>query len=329
LEAIVTPLTGLIRNPHLFPLAPSQPRLTVETFADPVAGEGEALVTVTAAGLHRIVKALADGSHYGASAEFPFIPGIDGVGRLDDGRRVYFFVARPPFGTMAELCVTRRASVYPLADHLKDAEIAGSANPAMSSWAALTLRAKIAPEESVLILGATGVSGQLAVQIAKRLGAGRVVAAARHLEAMEPLKALGADATIGLDAASFREELKAHKIDIVLDYLWGAPAEAFFEAISQKGLSHTPSRMRYIQIGNSAAPEITLPAAALRSTAIEVLGSGFGSAPMEKLLAAIGDFLVEAARAPFTFRVHGISLAEVGAAWNQPEGGSRIVILPR
>ena len=180
-----------------------------------------------------------------------------------------------------------------------------------------------------MILGATGASGQLAVQIAKRLGAEHVVAAARNLNALEPLKALGADATIGLDAASIRAELARNKTDIVLDYLWGPPAEAFFESISQKGLSHTSSRMRYIQIGSSAGADIKLPAAVLRSTAIEVLGSGFGAAPMEKLLLAIGDFLAEAARRPFAFRVHGVPLRDVEAAWSQPEGGSRIVILPR
>jgi NADPH:quinone reductase-like Zn-dependent oxidoreductase len=295
-----------------------------ESFADPVAAEGEAIVTVTAAGLHRVVKSIADGSHYTASASFPFIPGIDGVGLLDDGSRVYFFMARSPYGTFAERSVTMRATCYPLPDHLDGAEIAGSINPAMSSWAALKLRAEFAAGESVLILGASGVSGRLAIQIARRLGAKRVVGAARNPGAIE-----GADAAIALDAASLRAELAANKIDVVLDYLWGPPAEAFFEAVSAKGLKNAGSRMRYIQIGSSAAANANLQAASLRGTDILVLGSGFGSASMPKLLKAMGEFIAEAAREPFKFKIKGVPLREIETHWHADEQGARIVILPK
>ena len=169
------------------------------SFAEPVAGDGERLVSVTAAGLHPIVKALAKGTHYGSSRELPFVAGVDGVGRLEDGTRVFFGVARSPFGTLSERSVAANWMCLPLPEGVDDVTAAGIANPAMSSWVALTARAKFVAGESVLVLGATGVAGQLAVQIAKRLGARRVVAAGRNPQSLEKLKALGADAVISLD----------------------------------------------------------------------------------------------------------------------------------
>jgi NADPH:quinone reductase-like Zn-dependent oxidoreductase len=216
------------------------PRYT--TFADPIATEGEKLVSVSAAGLHPIVKALAKGTHYGSSAEFPFVAGVDGVGKLEDGTRVYFGIARSPFGTFAERSLAASWMCLPLPDAVDDVTAAGIANPAMSSWAALTARAKFVAGESVLILGATGVAGQLAVQIAKRLRARRVVAAGRNPQALEKLKTLGADEVISLDqeqaplVSAFRTEIAEAGVDIVLDYLWGQPAELVLQAISQKGL---------------------------------------------------------------------------------------------
>src|SRR5579871_1486079 len=154
------------------------------TFEEPVAGEEELLVTVTAAGLHPIVKALANGTHYGSTGILPFVPGVDGVGRLQDGTRVFFGAGRPPFGSFAEKTVTGAATYIPLPDGLSDEAAAGLANPGMSSWVALTARAKFVAGESVLILGATGSAGQLAVQIAKRMGARRVIGARRNPEAL-------------------------------------------------------------------------------------------------------------------------------------------------
>ena len=131
------------------------------SFEEPVAGEGEVLVNVSAAGLHPIVKSLANGSHYGSTGVLPFVPGVDGVGRLADGRRVFFGAVRSPFGTFAERTVASGKMCLELPEGLEDAVAAGLANPAMSSWAALKARAKFVAGESVLVLGATGVAGQL------------------------------------------------------------------------------------------------------------------------------------------------------------------------
>ena len=205
-----------------------------------------------------------------ARAALPLIPGVDGVGRLEDGTRVYFGVSRPPFGTFAERAVTNAAFSVRLPDGLDALTAAGIANPGMSSWVALRVsRAQFRAGESVLILGATGAAGQLAVQIAKRLGARRVVASGRDPQALESLKELGADAVISLEqsrealVAAFRGEIVEHGVDVVLDYLWGEPAESMLAAIAQKGLSHAAPRIRFVQIGQSARATITLPGATL------------------------------------------------------------------
>jgi NADPH:quinone reductase-like Zn-dependent oxidoreductase len=304
-----------------------------DTFADAVAAEGEKLVHVTAAALHLIVKSLVNGTHYGSTGQLPFIPGVDGVGRLEDGTRVYFGIARPPFGTFSELALASGRMCLPLPEGLDDVTAAAIANPAMSSWVALTARAKCVGGESVLILGATGVAGQLAVQIAKRFGAHRVIAASRNPEALEKLNNLGADAVILLEQddpliSAFRAEYTGAGVDIILDYLWGKPAEAALEAISQKGLSHAASRIRFVQIGSSTGKDISLSAATLRSSGLELIGSGFGSASFDQIRQAIAEFFLEAAKAHFQFHTQTAPLHAVEALWSKAEQGARSVFQP-
>jgi NADPH:quinone reductase-like Zn-dependent oxidoreductase len=302
------------------------------TFADPVPVEGERLVTITAAGLHPIVKALAKGAHYASTGLLPLVPGVDGVGKLADGTRVYFGIARPPFGSFSERGLASGFMCIPLPDGLDDVTAAAIANPAMSSWVALTARAKFTPGESVLILGATGVAGQLSIQIAKYLGARRVVAAGRG--SLDKLKNLGADAVIQTDrepasvVAAFRAELADSGIDVVLDYLWGQPAENFLEALLEKGLKKSSLCVRFIQIGNSADKTITLPAAILRSSGLELLGSGFGSASFDQIRQAVTSFFDAAAKHPFQVRTRAVSLRDVEALWNTGEEGVRLVFQP-
>jgi NADPH:quinone reductase-like Zn-dependent oxidoreductase len=303
-------------------------------FDDPVATEGEALVTVSAVGLHQIVKSLATGRHYGSTGALGFVPGVDGVGRLADGTRVYFGASHSPFGSFAERCVTARAMCLPVPEALDDATIAAMMNPGMSSWAALTERAQFVAGESVLILGASGVAGQLAVQIAKRLGARRVVATGRNPELLENCARLGADAVISLSqqpealVEALRSEFSQNKIDVVLDYVWGSPAERSMEAILQKGLQHAARRIRYLQIGSVAGPTISLPAATLRSSGLELYGSGFGSVSMERIFQALRDFLNEAARKPFQMKVKTAPLRDVESLWNFADPGVRLVFQP-
>jgi NADPH2:quinone reductase len=316
---------------------------TYTSFADPVPNPdaGEVLVHVRAAALHRIVRSLANGTHYGSAGILPFVPGVDGVGLLQSpfgdlpaGTRVLFGNARPPFGTFAEQSLASGAMLIPVPAALPDATAAAIANPAMSSAVAL-MRANFQPGESVLILGATGTSGQLAVQIAKSRGARRVVATGRNPEALEKLKSLGADEIISLDqdhprlTAQFKDEFNQFTPDIVLDYLWGPPAETLLSAIAQKGLSHTAPRIRYVQIGNMAGPTISLPAATLRSSGLELLGSGFGSASLDQIRQAILAFFDQIATIPLHFALKTAPLSEVTALWNTPESeATRLVFIP-
>ncbi len=303
-------------------------------FTEPVAGDGEKVVTVTAVGLHPIVKSLASGKHYGSTGQLPFVPGLDGVGRLEDGTKVYFGAPRSPFGSLAQRTLTNESMYLRIPEELDDVMVAAIMNPGMSSWAALTERIQLTRGEGVLILGATGVAGRMAVQIAKRLGAGAVIAAGRNLDGLDEVKQLGADAVIPLEQdrekliGAFRSEFAENKISVVLDYLWSNPAELLLEAIVQKGLQQVAARIRYLQIGSVAGPTISLSAATLRSSGLEIYGSGFGSISMERIFQSLAEFLKEAVNKPFVIETKAVPLRDVERMWGEPQSGTRIVFQP-
>ncbi|HET6347738.1 MAG TPA: zinc-binding alcohol dehydrogenase family protein, partial [Candidatus Krumholzibacteria bacterium] len=163
-------------------------------FDAPVPVANEVRVLMHAAALSNLVRAQASGKHYSASLDLPFIPGVDGAGVLEDGRRVFVAFPRAPFGTMAEQTVVARDLWVHIPDDIDDVTAAAIGNPGMSSWAALKDRARFVPGESVLINGATGVSGRLAIQIARHFGAKRIVVTGRNTSQRAALLALGADA---------------------------------------------------------------------------------------------------------------------------------------
>lgn len=300
---------------------------TYESFPDPVAEQGETLIHVRAAGLHPIVKALAAGAHYASTNQVPMIPGIDGVGTLPDGSRVYFGFARSPFGTMGELTVAPHARYIPVPDGLSDAVAAAIANPGMSAWMSLKARAALAAGETVLIMGATGVAGQLAIQVARYLGAKRVIGAGRNVDAIAS-EDLDAVISLAQPEDAIRETLlkeAAQGIDVVIDYLWGRPTELVLEALA-KGFKPTATRAtRLVEVGESAGKTITLPAAVLRSIDLKLLGSGFGAAPLDQILAAIPTLFSLAATGALKIAVEPVPLADVAAAWTRVEKGRRIV----
>ena len=298
------------------------------SFANPSAQPGELKLRVTASALTPLTRARASGQHYSSSGQFPLVPGVDGTGRGEDGQRVYFLLPRAPYGALAEETVAPVAHCIALPDGLDDVTAAAIANPGMSSWAALTERARFKAGETVLINGATGASGQLAVQIAKHMGAGKVIATGRDEGALHALASLGADVLIPLtgDAddleAKFKEQF-AQRIDAVLDYLWGVSAERLLIAAAKASPEGIP--VRFVQIGNASGANITLPGAVLRSSAIELMGSGLGSVPLERLLAAIGGVFKAAIAARLTLAAKTMPLPEIGAAWALSER-QRIVI---
>lgn len=290
-------------------------------FAEPVPEAGDTRVAVTAAAISPVVRGRASGQHYSASGRFPFIAGLDGVGRLDDGRRVYFILQRAPYGSMAERAAVPAAHCLPLPDDLDDLTAAAIANPGMSSWAALTERARLQPGETVLVNGATGTAGRLAVQIARHLGARRVIATGRDADALRAAAALGADVTIPLGAEDLEDRFKAQfaeGVDVVLDYLWGPSAERLLAAGAKAGPEGRP--IRFVQIGAISGAEIALPGAVLRSSAITLLGSGIGSVPPDRMAAAIGGLLQAAGPAGLRIAATPVPLAEVEQAWSRDDG---------
>lgn len=293
-----------------------------DEFDEPIVQAGEVLVKVSAAGLSQLVRGQAAGRHYSSSTVLPFIPGVDGVGRLADGRRVYFAFPRSPFGSMAELTVVQSSQYVALPEELDDVTAAAAANPGMSSWVALNERAKFVAGETVLINGATGVSGRLAIQIAKYLGARRVIATGRNEASVAGLPSLGADSVIALDQSPeqltevFRKEIKESGVNVILDYLWGASAESLIAAVAGHGSGEAEPRIRYVQIGSVTGQTITLSSGALRSSGLELLGSGLGSVSNEVLVKNIGEFMKAVVPGKLKIAAQAVPLSQVSEAWS-------------
>jgi NADPH:quinone reductase-like Zn-dependent oxidoreductase len=213
---------------------------------------GHRIVDVTASALSHVTRSKASGSHYSSKGTFPFVAGLDGAGRCENGQRVYFFWPQAPFGAMAQQCLVSEANCVRLPDTVDDVTAAAIAIPGMSSWAALVERARFVAGETVLINGATGTSGRLAVQIAKHLGAAKIIATGRNAAALASLEQAGADVVISLeqdaDALSHAFQSQFHEgVDVVLDYVWGASALSLLIAAARTLAEDEP--LRFVQIG--------------------------------------------------------------------------------
>jgi len=304
-------------------------------FDTPMAKPGEELISVRASALSNFSKSRASGWHYSADGKFPAVAGSDGVGITQDGRRVYFALPETPFGALAELCPVDSRRVVELPDSLDDITAAAIANPGMSAWAALVERAHLVARETVLVNGATGTAGRLAVQLAKHLGAGKVIATGRNLEELEEVKQLGADIaipfTLGMlhpsGAKDYENALKqvfASGIDVVVDYLWGESAKTVVAAIAKAAEDGTP--VRFVHVGGaSREANIELPGAALRSSPIVLMGSGIGSVGASTLLRAIGSVFAVVQPAGLKIATRVVPLSDVEEVWDKAPGKPRLV----
>ncbi|WP_336670571.1 zinc-binding dehydrogenase [Tsukamurella sp. USMM236] len=281
---------------------------------DPAAGPDLVAVSMRAVPLHNLARGIADGRHYAAPATPGFVIGVDGVGVTEDGRRVY--VSAP--GTAAPTIAVPASALVDVPDALDDLQAAAAVNAVMSSWMAMTVRARVHPGQTVLVLGATGGSGRPAVAVARHLGA-RVIAAGRNTDV---LATVGADATIDLGApeAEIAEALRREKIDVVVDYLWGRPAELTLAALEKRGPSE------FVQIGTMAGAEIALPGALLRSTDIRLLGSGFGSFTAQEVAAARPDILSAVVELGIAMDVTAVPAESVAEVWRADTAGTRVVL---
>jgi len=304
-----------------------------DDFPDPVPQNADEIVlAVKAAAVKNIDKLRAGGSHYASYTKLPVVVGLDGVGLLEDGTRVY---AAGVTGMIAQKALIRKGQFVVLPAGLDDSTAAALPNAGMGAAMALLSRAGLSKGENVLVNGATGVTGRLAVQLARHYGASTILATGRDPSSLEQLTGLGATEVLALgqeDSAFVKRIRDLHErspINVVIDYLWGHPAELILQALKGSG-AFTP-RVRFVTVGSMAGENITLPSGILRSSAIELLGSGIGSlskAEMEYfysrilpemfLLAASGDLRLPTETAP---------LSEIAQAWNKPiDAGKRLVI---
>ena len=296
------------------------------------ASGNEVVVDVLAVGLHPRVRSGAAGAHYTSTGTLPMIPGTDGVGRLPDGRRIYFVASNDTLGTMADKALADTGRAINLPDDVDIAKVAAAMNPAMSSWVALRRRVPLESGQSVLVLGATGNAGTMAVQIAKRLGAGRVVGAGRDPDRLQALASFGADEVVPLtsdsDGAARALGAAAGEADIVIDYLWGKPAEQAMTALLT-ARSDRSRALNWIQIGAMAGPTIELPSVALRSANLRIQGNGQGAVSTAAYLAELPSLVDEINAGTIAVSPRVMSLADVEAIWTRPDPpGERTVLVP-
>jgi len=301
--------------------------------APAAAGDHDMVIDVIAAGLHPRVRSQADGSHYTSTGALPLVPGIDGVGRGADGLLRYFILPDTRMGAMAEQTVidTRRSII--LSPDSDPIAVAAAMNPAMSSWIALRQRVQFRPGQNILILGATGNAGQLAVQIAKLLGAGQIIAAGRDTARLVGLPALGATGTVPLDAdagtAARRLGRATADVDVVIDYLWGQPAAATMTAVVT-GRADRGKLLTWIEVGSAAGPAAPVPSAALRAARFQLIGSGQGSVSTREILAELPALAREITSGTFGIDARPTPLTQVEQAWAEAaQSTQRIVLTPR
>ncbi|YCK39989.1 quinone oxidoreductase family protein [Actinomadura sp. ATCC 39365] len=290
--------------------------------SDPAERRDELVVEVLAAGLHHLTRAKANGSHYSGKGMYPLVPGVDGVVRDKEGNLRYVVLDDTALGTFADrtLIDPRRSVILP--DGVDPVRIAAAMNPAMSSWVALRRRVDFRAGQRVLVLGATGNAGRMAVQIAKLFGAAHVIAAGRDATRLRALTALGADETITFDDIG-----RAADVDVVIDYVWGEPAAgALIPMLTARADRAVP--LTWIQIGSVAGQSAPIPSAALRSARLQIVGSGIGSVPARDILAELPELASAVTAGAIDVRARAVPLPQVAQAWTD-ETEDRIVLVPQ
>jgi NADPH:quinone reductase-like Zn-dependent oxidoreductase len=296
-----------------------------DEFDEPTSGSEQAVVEVLAAGVNPVDVAICAGRFYAGRPPLPSIAGREGVGVLDGGR-VYFDAPIAPFGSMAERALIDPSSTYPVPDRLEDGVAVALGISGLAAWLALTWRAQLKEGEHVLVLAASGVLGQIAVQAARLLGAARVVAAARSQEGLERCLELGADAAVRLgepdDLAGAFTEAAEGRIDVVVDPLFGEPLVAAINAASFGA--------RLVQVGAGAGADATLPSAAIRGKLLVIMGHTNFAAPPEIKRDAYRQLADAAARGELRVDTDPLPLEQVGEAWDRLASGShkKIVLVP-
>ncbi|HTX29091.1 MAG TPA: zinc-binding alcohol dehydrogenase family protein [Streptosporangiaceae bacterium] len=304
-----------------------------EEFPAPVAGPGEVIIDVKAVAVENVDKLVAAGQHYASRqyiSQLPAIPGFDGVGTLPDGTVAGFGNPRPPYGALAEQTVVAAGHVVPIPEGI-DPAVAVVLATAVTGMSIKTA-AGFVPGETVLIQGATGVAGRLAVKVARLLDAGRIVATGRDDHALREVQALGADLTVNTavpdDAlAQAFAEARGEGYDVVLDFLWGRPTEILLRTLVPASFAfRKPTRL--IQVGESAGSTLTLAADSLRTSGVEIYGAARGLNPAT-MSEVYGQIVQWAQTGTLTFDLEKVPLSQIETAWQRTDlRGRRLVVVP-
>ncbi|GAA0931639.1 quinone oxidoreductase family protein [Pseudonocardia zijingensis] len=297
----------------------------------PAGSEGQVVVEVLAAPITPLDLLCATGTSYFGQPPTPYVPGVQGVGRAG-GRLVWFPTSAgmaPGDGSMAERAAVAEPDLVPLPDGADPVEIAALGLSAVAAHMALTWRGELAPGEQVIVLGAGGVVGQAAVQLARAAGARRVIAGARSPAAQERAAEAGADAVVALDTEDVDELARRFTavadgpVDLVLDPLYGAPAAAAARALCPHG--------RLVNLGSSASETCPIDSSTLRSRSLRLLGYTNNALTREQRAAAVATVAEHAVRGALTVAHEVVPLAEAGTAWQRQADGrvaGRAVLRP-
>jgi len=295
---------------------------------------GEVLVSVKAVALKHLDKSRAKGTHYSTEGDLADarVIGGDGVCVLPDGSRVYALGAG---GMMAEKAVVATDRTVLLPAGLDDLVAAALPNAVFGAAMALRFRAGIEPGDTVLVNGATGFTGRVAVQLARYYGAGRVIATGRNPKSLQELPALGVDEIVSTqqeDAAFIEALQRIHRvtpINVVIDYLWGHTAEMILASLKGKG--SFSARTRFVSVGAMTGDLIQLSAANLRSIDLQLSGSGLGSWTRGQVGILFSEILPEmfqlAADGKLIVGTAGVALSEIENLWDvEVSDGKRLVV---
>jgi len=304
----------------------------VEDFEEPARAAGQALVDVRAAAINPVDLAIAAGTFHGGGPEPPYVVGREGVGRvlesdvLSEGTHVYFDSLVAPFGSFADRALVREEGVTELPDGADDALSVCFGVAGLAAWLPLEWKARLQAGETVLVLGASGPVGQIAVQVARVLGAARVIAAARSSEGLERARELGAHETVQIGAVNDLAEAFRRAggggVDVIVDPLWGEPAAAAIDAANPGA--------RLVQIGQSAGAESTIKSASVRGKAMSILGHVNFATPQEVKRAAFLRMAALGTAGDLTVGLERVPLDDVADAWRRQgeHPGRKLVLIP-
>ncbi|PWT75505.1 MAG: NADPH:quinone reductase [Chloroflexi bacterium] len=305
----------------------------------PSRGPGQAVVRVTAVPISPLDLLCASGTSYFGAPPLPYVPGTQGVGTIVEGDllapelRVWFSCnagMKPGDGSMAQFCSIEEAAALALPSDVSDDLVAALGLSAIAAWMALTWRGQLQPGEQVLVLGASGAVGQVAVQAARLLGAGRVIAASRNADGLARALARGADATVDLtgnDVDELSRRIAAAcdgPLHLVIDPIWGLPAEAAVRCLGFSG--------RLVNIGDAAGAGARLASATVRSRMETLLGYTNNALTQPQKAQALSEILAHAAAGRCTVEHETIPLAQATMAWQRQAdgatGGRKLILIP-